>query len=175
MSQSSKVDNLDDLTDEELMRVYQSGNSIAFEILYRRHSPKVFGFLRLKLGNGPIAEDVLQASFLKLHASRSHYDPSFSFLPWLFTICRSVLLDHLRKEARARHEYNSELIQNTPAFETPAACVEVDSLAPKQRQIIEMRYREDLSFEEIARRIQTSPANVRQIVSRALKILRGKS
>jgi RNA polymerase sigma-70 factor (ECF subfamily) len=89
---------LKSLTDEELMVAYQEGNDRAFSVLYNRHSGKLFGYLKNKLKDSHLAEDVFQATFLKLHRNRSRYDPSFPFLPWLFTVCKTVMIDQTRKK-----------------------------------------------------------------------------
>jgi RNA polymerase sigma-70 factor (ECF subfamily) len=160
-------------SDEELMIAYQLGEAAAFEALYSRHAPKVLGFLRKKLKNESAARDVFQSTFLKLHKSRHRYDASLPFLPWLFTICRSELLDALKKP---------HLRKETSVPETPCAAASTEpdrpeialtSLSPSQRHAIELRYGCELSFDEIANRLETSPANARKLVSRALQYLRG--
>ncbi len=162
-------------TDEVLMEAYQKGAENAFDILFRRHSSRVYGFLANRLKDRSQADDVFQAAFLKLHQSRSHYDPAFPFLPWLFTICKSVLIDHVRKKQRIREDNNEYAIaasvdQQTEDINAPE--IELDVLSIQQRAVIDLRYKKDLSFEKIALRLQTSPSNVRQIISRGIKKLR---
>src|SRR6266481_6073957 len=84
---------LDELSDEELMALYQQGEEVAFNRLYLRYSDRVYGFLRKRLRDPQAANDVFQASFLKLHRSRDQFNPSFMFAPWLFAVVRTVLLD----------------------------------------------------------------------------------
>ena len=84
-----------DLSDEDLMALYQSGDGHAFETLYRRHSGRVFEFLQKKT-NPLNARDLLQEAFLKLHRARHQYSVQYPFLPWLFTITRNVLVDFVR-------------------------------------------------------------------------------
>jgi len=160
-------------TDEELMMAYQGGDEAAFQALYRRHSAKVYGFVRSKLKDPVMADDVFQGTFLKLHSVRSKYDPTFPFAPWLFTICRSVLIDALRKQSRAKED-GMENLEEAVAF-TPAmasALPGLDALSETQKKVVQLRYGSDLTFDEIAKRINTSPTNVRKIVSRSLGKLR---
>lgn len=152
------------------MVAYQLGEAEAFEILYDRYAPRVMGFLRARVKGD--AQDIFQATFLKLHRTRSRYDPSFPFLPWLFTICRSEMLDALKK----RHRAEEKLVDNVPEFPQMHTELPEVSLAPlpaAQRAAVDLRYGSDLSFDEIAARLDTSPANARQLVSRALRLLRG--
>lgn len=166
--------NLETLCDEELMEAYQQGDDTAFAELYRRYSPKIYGYLVNSLRDRPFADDVFQAVFLKLHHTRAHYDPAFPFLPWLFTVCKRVLIDCIRKKKNIHEESNEEALNQAVAI-GPKLAAEIPDLGvlPEvQRKAVELRYQQDLSFEEISRRLETSPANVRQLISRALKRLR---
>lgn len=162
----------DSTSDEDLMRAYQRGDSAAFEVLFLRHRARVFGFLLKKLKVRSEAEDVFQATFMKLHSSRKHYDPSFKFTPWLFTICQSVLKDHYRTRNRNLEDPNEELIEKTPANHSDDLSISFETLDQNQKAAIEMRYLEDLSFDEIANKLHTSPSNARQLVSRAIRKIR---
>ncbi|MBI2707620.1 MAG: sigma-70 family RNA polymerase sigma factor [Proteobacteria bacterium] len=173
----SEPQNLRQATDEELMVFYQRGQMEAFEILYQRHGARVYGFFRSRLQERAWVEDVHQATFMKLHQARHQYDPSFPFGPWLFTICRSALFDFLRSRQRLnqREILDSEALENAHAAQETEVALdlpELGALPSKQRQVLEMRYLEDLSFDEIAHRLETSPTNVRQWVSRAVRKLK---
>jgi RNA polymerase sigma-70 factor, ECF subfamily len=161
------------LTDEELMRAYQEGDMGAFETLYRRHSGRVFGFLLRRLHDRHAVGDIFQTTFLKLHEARHRYDADYPFVPWLFTITQRVLIDHYRKLGLDRRrdilvvaEAGSE---SGPAVDIPS----LGGLSKVQTEAVRLRFGEDLPFEEIAKRLQTTPVNVRQIISRAVRKLRG--
>jgi RNA polymerase sigma-70 factor, ECF subfamily len=165
-------------TDEELMKAYQQGDDQAFAQLYRRHSSKVYGYIRKSVADQAFADDVFQASFLKLHSARAHYDPSFPFLPWLFTVCKSVMIDSIRKRQSIQEDLNELAVEQAvaaaPELES-VALPELGSLPDSQRKAIELRYAHGLSFEEIAKKLDTSPMNVRQLVSRAIKKIKSLS
>ncbi len=165
---------LDEESDETLMRAYQQGDEKAFATLYRRHSPKVYGYLRARLRERALVDDVFQATFLKLHKSRGRFDPSYPFVPWLFTVCRSALVDGLRAKGRRLEELDPIAVENAPAAPGPPApdLPDLGSLPAEQRRAVELRYLGELPFEEIARKLETSPANARQLVSRAVRRLR---
>ena len=55
------------------MQAYQNGIDGAFDLLFKRHSSRVYGFLMNHLKNRAQADDVFQATFLKLHQARRHY------------------------------------------------------------------------------------------------------
>lgn len=156
------------------MGAYQQGSDKAFAVLYARHSAKVYGYLMNNLKDRVSADDVFQAIFMKLHKARLHYDPSFPFLPWLFTVCKSVMVDSLRKAKTVYEDLDEAAVEQAVA-EIPVERPELPDmtgLPEAQRKALELRYSQDLSFEEISKRLETSPANVRQLISRGLKRLR---
>lgn len=162
---------LDDKTDEELMLAYQLGDENAFRELYSRHSARVLGFLRKKMRNDVKANDIFQSTFLKLHKSKGLFNSSLPFVPWLFTICRSELLDALKRERRSLEDSVGEIPEVSASVKSEKA-VDTSSLSAVPKQAIELRFVQDESFENISKVLETSPSNARQIVSRALKQLR---
>jgi RNA polymerase sigma-70 factor (ECF subfamily) len=86
-----------EVSDEELMVLYQQGEEKAFQTLYERYSGKLYGYIKKKVFNLEEAQDILQQSFLRLHKSRHSYDPKYPFSAWLFTICRNLEIDYFRK------------------------------------------------------------------------------
>ena len=162
------------------MLSYINGDLEAFETLYLRHSGKVMGYLNSRLASRDEAEDVFQEAFVKLHRYRFKYEDDVPFLPWLFIMVKNTLIDHVRKrDTRHRHiQSNADHIDNVvdeslEGLPVIASISQLSSLDTRQRQILELRFNEDLSFEEIATRMETSPTNVRKIVSRAIQKLRG--
>lgn len=154
------------------MLAYQYGDETAFSILYKRHSAKIYGYLIKQLGDGRKADDVFQITFLKLHRSRSLYKSEFPFLAWAFTICKSCLADFLRAQNRRPEIPVRHLPETIVEGSAPLEIAAMANLSDQQRSLIEMRFRDDLSFEDIAKRINKSPTNVRQLVSRAIRKLR---
>ena len=167
------------MTDEELMVAYIDGDAEAFDILYGRHKSRVLGFLMTKLRDLNEAEDVFQTAFTKLHNGRHKYRHDIPFLPWLFTITRNALLDHVRKKGvRERHitisegfvdVYAEPVVDTTPI---QATFIELSKLNESQRHALELRFNQGLTFAEIAEQMQTSTDNSRQLVSRAVRRLR---
>lgn len=159
------------------MAAYQTGDAAAFRVLYGRHSRRVYGFLMKSLRNQAMADDVFQATFLKLHAARGRYDATFPFVPWLFTVCRSAMVDSIRAAERVREDADSQTVERAAAEVVDEApehpdLPDLSALPEAQRSAVELRYAGELSFDEIARRLETSPANVRQLISRAVRKLR---
>ena len=127
-------------TDGSLMQLYQQGSIAAFDELYRRHSPKAYGYIRPRLVSRQQADDVLQSCFLKLHQSRHQFDPAQPFLPWFWSVLRSVHADALRRDLRNPAKANAseddarKKWESLPAEHSAASTSELASsseLAPK--------------------------------------------
>ncbi len=168
------------MTDEELMQAYINGDIEAFQMLYQRHKGRVLGYLNSRVATQDEAEDIFQEVFIKLHRYRFKYDKDVPLLPWLYTIVKNTLIDHIRKR-ETQNKYlqpNHEQVESAPDERGASppiaeAISELSSLGKKQRQVLELRFDEDLSFEDIAARMDISQTNARKIVSRAIQKLRG--
>ena len=171
------------LSDEKLMRAYSLGDYGAFEELYKRHSGKVFNFLSKKLTSKEMIEDVFQVTFLQLHASRAKYNSSLPFLPWLFTLCRNTMIDSLRAKERVKEvpQEDIELFSEgtlcpiaSPPLDSPSVTVEEWSkvLSPKEREVLSLRFSEDFSFDEIARKLGINSPSARKISQRGIQKLK---
>jgi len=161
------------------MHAYANGDIEAFEALYQRHKNRIFGFLMKKLKDRTEAEEVFQTIFGKLHAARKTYRQDIPFLPWVFTITRNALIDHVRKrDVYQKYVTTSEAAVETYAEQSSSAApgdLEIrglSSLTETQRQALEFRFSQGLTFAEIAELLQTSTDNSRQIISRAIRKLR---
>ncbi|MBI4924422.1 MAG: sigma-70 family RNA polymerase sigma factor [Bdellovibrio sp.] len=172
-------------SDEELMKDYQEGSQEvsmeAFQLLYKKHSGKIWGYTINHIRDHAKAEDVFQTTFLKLHQFRSRYNTTLPFLPWLFTICRNTMLDFFRKESQLTKTQESFTIEtqiNPQTQESPHEHhehkdqlfdINTTSLNPQQKEALKLRYQDQLSFEEIAKTLSTTTINVRQMISRAVR------
>lgn len=166
------------LTDEALMRLYQDGEHQAFQQLYLRHSGRVYGYLSHKLHSPGEAQDLMQQTFLKFHQSRASYDGLLPLLPWLFSIARNTLIDHYRKH-RAIAMETDQLIAladrdaQTIESDSAASWDEIMSLlTEEQRALIELRFQQGLSYDDIARLSGGNEASVRKRVNRTVHSLK---
>jgi len=166
---------LKDRSDEELMTLYQNGDYAAFKCLYLRHSGRVFQYLKTKVSN-EVAQDLLQETFMKIHRSRTQYQPQYPFLPWLFTVARNNLNDFFKsadqnviKIGIDADSLPLQVLQATSEHDLSQA---ISGLPHVQRRAIELRYLNEWSFEKIAEEMKTTPENTRQIISRGIKKIR---
>lgn len=169
----AEIGNLQGMSDEDLMDCYVKNDSMAFEILYRRYSSQVVGYLIGKTRSQKSAQDLAQDVFLKLHRSRHQYNKMLPFAPWLFSITRSVFLDSVKKrnlEDLTQHENFDNL--PAPGLANASAPVDLNILSEPQKTAVSLRIYDEATFEEIAQRLSTTPENARQIFSRGVRALK---
>ena len=76
------------------------GETEALGILVRRYERELYGYLRRYLGDGSLAEDVFQNTFLQLYVKSGQYEPGRPVRPWLYTIATHQAIDALRRNGR---------------------------------------------------------------------------
>ncbi len=157
-------------TDSELMVAYQQGENGAFMEIYKRYSPKIYGYLGKKLFNKSELDDLFQGVLLKFHKSKLRYNDKYPLEAWIFIITKSEFIDYCRKHKTK--PVTTELAeQTTESYESETL---LQALTEKNREVMKMRYIDEATFEEIAEKIHTSPTNVRKMVSCSLKFLKMK-
>lgn len=88
-------------SDEQLFERYRSaGDAQAFETLVHRYEHELFGYLRRYLHSAELAEEVFQATFLRVHLGRDGFAGERAFRPWLYSIATNQAIDMLRRERR---------------------------------------------------------------------------
>jgi len=166
--------NLNQLTDDELVKLYEIGNNQAFEILLLRHKSKVYTYIYLIVRNRELTEDIFQDTFIKAIATiqQGRYVESGKFLAWVNRIAHNLIIDNFRREKNENTfsadavdydivnnaKLSEKSIEDTMSNEQVLADVVhlIDLLPASQQKVIRMRYFEDLSFKEIADRTNVS-------------------
>ena len=148
-----------------------------FSHLYETYERKMFYVAMNVCGNQWIAEDAVHDAFCKAAA---HFDyirtlPERRLGAWLLVVCKNAAFDILRKESRyvSQEDNTPEISFETP--ETQFAYTElvksIRSLPENQRMLLELKYVEGCSHEEIAQRLGISNTAVRLRVLRARQAL----
>jgi RNA polymerase sigma factor (sigma-70 family) len=169
-----------------LMRFAQSGDRAAYTRLVRRIMPLLQRALRTRHGFLQAADrdDLMQDVLLSVHRAMATYDSRREFIPWLMAIARNKMADRARRFARSgAHEILvDDLAETSPA--TPSAPdlasrgdVEalrraICRLSDGQRTAIELVKIRELTSQEAARVMGTTPGALRVSVHRAVKTLR---
>jgi RNA polymerase sigma-70 factor, ECF subfamily len=139
---------------KDLMRAYQAGGMEAFERLYARVAPPLYGYLASLARCRVHAEDLLQEAFLQIHRSRHTYRPGLPVRPWVFAIARHVWLMDRRRRSRRPAE-----IVELPELPVPAEVASLgdrdtlsralDAILPDRREALLLHHVWGFSFAEI--------------------------
>ena len=161
------------------MMLYINADELAFGELFARYKGRIYAYLLGRIRDRRAADDLLQSVFLNLHRSRITFKSERLFSAWIFTICRNVIRDHKRLEARVLSTQSGAESLDSIAVETSnegsaeAQFEEVlHNVTPREREAIKLRYDKGMEFEEIARLVGISETNARQLISRAIRKIR---
>ena len=161
--------NLQDMTDEELALSYADGNNRAFDLLLLRNQSKLFSYILFVVHDRDTAEDIFQETFVKVitRLQEGRYMVSGKFGAWIMRIAHNAIMDWYRDQAALRtvdtsadndlsklpvadlyegnienHYVNSQVMTDVRRL--------LDALPPMQREVVYMRFYQQLSFKEIA-------------------------
>ena len=166
-----------------LMRLAKGGDSEAFNCLYELYFVPVFRYISLRVKNKEEAEDLTQNVFLKVYRSIPDFqEQNKPPLAYFFTIARNTLIDSWRKKKDST--VNLEAISETPdPGANPQESTEkrvaaqairqiIQNLTEDQREVIILKFINEMPNNEIARLLEKSEDAIRQLQCRALKALR---
>jgi RNA polymerase sigma factor (sigma-70 family) len=169
-----------------------AGDQQAFETLVKRYSTPLFNFICRFLGDYDQACDILQQVFLQLYISLPNLRTGDPLKAWLFQVARNRCLDELRRK-RAIHFSELELVNDDDELSPLAAmpdtaplpeelaerrdlreCLQkaIQTLPPKFRAVVLLRYAAQLSFSEIGQVLNMPEATAKTYFQRAKPLLR---
>lgn len=159
----------------------QQGQLEYFTQVYEHFAQKIYSFLYHKTFDQSLTEDLTSDTFMKALDKIHHFKPQKGpFQAWLFTIARNTLIDHYRSH---RETQSIEDVWDLPVAETSTHAAEIrllkeslqekmSHLTPEQREILTLRFWEDLSFKEIAQILEKTEGSVKVAANRAVKSLK---
>ena len=165
------------LSDEEIFAaVREKNDEHAFKTLYRRYDKRIYSYCLRALGNQDDAQDVFQTVAMTIYDKR-HSFVEGSFAAWLFTITRNYCLKAIRNR-KTSTELNEEihtpdLIDSHSAdfLLKDALQTAINTLPEDFREALELRYFDDLSYEDIALTLNITVSLAKVRVFRAKKLL----
>ena len=164
------------------MRSGRTAKREEFEEIVHRFEIPLFQYAQRITGDREQARDVVQETFVKfqLNGARRREDEPAT---WLFTVCRNAALNVCRKERRMIY-VDEEVIESRESEQPmPFDQLEqkeatgfllriVGTLPPRQQEVIQLKFQNDLSYQQIAEIMQTTANNVGVLLHTALKTLR---
>ncbi|MBS1561068.1 MAG: sigma-70 family RNA polymerase sigma factor [Bacteroidetes bacterium] len=171
---------LDALTDEELMERLKADEIDAYRVLYQRYKRTMYAYILQIVRNDEVAKDVFQTVFADIFEHRRQFTYG-TFRAWMYTIARNASMKAWTKEAPSRAGRGiadpPELADEgdrtgADVLLSNALHNALNQLTPEFQQAIQLRYYDDLSFEEIADRLNISLSLAKVRVTRAKQALR---
>jgi RNA polymerase sigma-70 factor (ECF subfamily) len=180
-----------ELSDEELISLFQKGKEAAFDELVYRYKDRIVNFLFRYTGNHETAEDLAQDTFIKLFRSKHLYKSIAKFSTWFYTIAINTAKTWLKNEGRidtisinlgfdedGEKDFDIESRDITPDDYANARIEEyyiqkaLSMLDDKFREIIILRDIQDLDYEEIAEITGLPIGTVKSRINRAREKLK---
>lgn len=165
------MDAIDRKTDDELVNLYMAGSNEAFDVILSRYQDHVFSYVLLMVKDRDRANDIFQDIFVKVICSLKmgkYSDQGGIFCNWLMRIAHNVLVDSLRRynvddtletysETETSGLYNHQAYAVSMEEKLVKAQIDkdvwhmVNFLPEPQREVVNMRFRDDLPFKDIAK------------------------
>jgi RNA polymerase sigma-70 factor (ECF subfamily) len=174
--------------DYELVKLAQQGQQKAFAELMDRYRDILY-FMLLKMVNNPTdAEDLTIEAFSKAFRNLDQYVPTFAFSTWLFRIATNNCIDFLRRKRSNSLNANTQDIADFKSVTIKSEQLDpeehyinnqkvkymrdiVAQLKPRYRTLVELRYFEELSYEEIAEQLSMPLGTVKAQLFRARDLM----
>ena len=175
-----------DAADAAMSR-YAAGETAAFAELYDLVAPRLFRYFQRHMRDCAVAEDLVQATLLRVHQARGTFHPGARVVPWIFAIGRNLLIDRVRRRAS---EVSLVLAEAEAAYQAavdPDGCAEHRALTREladrvacelrripdsQRAAFELVKQEGLSVREAADALGTTISSVKLRAHRAYCAIR---
>ena len=155
-------------TDEQLVALYVQGQDEAFDILLQRHKDRLYSYILFIVRNADMADDLFQETFVKCIVTlrNGRYTENGKFSAWLTRIAHNLIIDQFRTEKSentiSNEEVECDLFNNASLCDSSLEIKMVNeqtlkdvrrlmnNLPDNQREVVYMRYYQDLSFKEIS-------------------------
>jgi RNA polymerase sigma factor (sigma-70 family) len=172
---------------KEQIEKAKKGNQTAFTFLLNHYWNEVYGFMLKRTENETTAEDITIETFSKAFDKIATYNSEFQFNTWLISIAKNVHIDLIRKKKSSlfieitdeqdQTAYN--VADTTPSAEDVLITEQnlsqllqfIKELKPHYQEVIQLRYFQEMSYQEIANKIDEPLSNVKIKLLRAKKLL----
>lgn len=175
------------MTDQQLMQEVAAGDSDASAILVKRFGRRVYKFLLGWVGNEEDAWDITQEVMVRICRKASYYNGKAALASWVFAVAKNYYFDFRRKK-------NFRVYENSISFENTAEAAReanrspeismmrveilekveaaIETLPPRQREVIQLRLLAELSLEEISEAVGLTLGGVKSTLHNAFGSLR---
>ncbi len=175
-------ENKQTLDDARLIERAKNGEVEAFGCLYERYIESIYRYIRTRVAEDRIAEDLTETVFLRSYESLDRYkERGLRFSAFLYQVARNLLVDHYRQEEEELPIESADQISESPPRiddlivhqeQVDSLRVGLEALPEEYREIIRLRVLLELSTKECAQWIGRSEGAVRVLLHRAMKALK---
>ena len=175
---------LPDLSEEDqLLAAARQGSPAALTQIYDAYFKPVYGFIRLRVEDTALAEDLASEVFVRLvEAVRRHSGPRSNLRGWLFEVARNLVNDHYRGGKGFTEQALDDWLPDTRSGEMEALAIRaasveqtrraLRSLAPDHQEVLILRFAQNLSLQETAELMGKQVNAIKQLQFRATQALR---
>lgn len=170
----------------ELVKLLKKGDMKAFDIIYKKYSRRLYGFIFRYIKLESDTEEIVQDVFVKIWKSRDNIDIYSSFESFLFTIAHNETVNLLKRRATEQkyieHVKSLQHLDETYELTDEIHYKELthrfqdllDELSPRQKEIFQLSREEGLSHREIAEKLGISVNTVKNHLVTTLSFLKGR-
>lgn len=175
-------------SDAELAAGALEGDSKAFRTLVQRHLSMVYNYLYRMTRNHELSEEIAQETFMKAYQHLRNFDRTRRLRPWLLRIASNSAISALRRQGRevslnaledegywgeADHQpVDDMLVRLERKWSVEEVLKSLDQLNEKYRNVLLLRYQQELSYEEISIALDMPLNTVRTWIRRGLEKLK---
>ncbi len=170
------------MTDESIMEAVKHGNLQQVSVLFERHHKPIFNFLAKMTMDRELAEDLTQNVFLRLMKYRNSYQEGKRFQSWLYQVARNVFSDHYQMN-KNKYSKSMDVEKLKDSIEEKNETLDqtereillhksMARLANEDRELLVLTRFEQMKYEEVAAIMETTVANIKVKVHRAIAKLR---
>jgi RNA polymerase sigma factor (sigma-70 family) len=170
------------MTDEGIMEAVKSGNLQQATLLFERYNKRIYNFLARMTMDRTLAEDLTQNVFLRIIKYRSSYREGARFQSWIYQVARNVFSDHYQAHKNKFSDFVDveKISDHMPDKDDSEMQDEKElllhqslaKLSEEQRELLVLTRFEQMKYEEVAAIMDTTVANIKVKVHRAIIKLR---
>ena len=169
-------------SDQQLIERVLDGDASAFEHLFNRYRDSIQQlYLQKTGGNLDDSNDLLQETFVKVYLNLQRYSTQYTFGQWIYTIARNTFIDYVRR--KRDDTVSIDILRETSGISTwnepnpeerlithqnrDRIKVFLDHMSPRYKELIELRFFKEYSYEEIASHLNLPMGTVKTQIHRA--------
>lgn len=172
-----------DKPDSELISAFKNGDITGFNEIVRRYQQQVYWVIRKMVNSHDDADDLTQEVFIKIYSALKDFREESNLFTWLYRIATNYSINHIRK-AKVRNTVSFEIVTEQVESKEKKSDEAVDektkmkllieaieTLPAQQRAVFNLRYNENLSYEDISKVMKKSVGGVKANYFHAVKKL----